>query len=546
MSGSRSGPAAQADWSKMPGNKLGGNAPGAPVLQEWKPSFNPWLIAASVMLATFMEVLDTSVANVALPHISGNLSATTDEATWVLTSYLVSNAIILPATAWLTTYFGRKRFLITCIIIFTLASAMCGAATSLGMLIFARILQGAGGGALQPIAQSVLLESFPPEKRGSAMALYGLGVVVAPIIGPTLGGWITDNYSWRWIFYINIPIGALAIFMANAFVEDPPYLRNRKPGRIDYIGFGLMAVGLATLQLILDKGQEEDWFASNWIVWATIMAVAALIAFIIWELRAKEPIVNLRVFSNRNFAVGTVLIASVGVVLYGTTALLPLFLQTLLGYPAVQSGMAVSPRGFGSIISMLIVGRLIGKVDGRFLIMFGFAVLAYSTYMLSGVNLEIATSNVIWPNIISGFAMGFVFVPLTTMAMGTLSNEQMGNASGIYNLMRNTGGSIGIAMVTTFLARGAQVHQAAMVSHLTPYDPAFQQRMHQATGALGAGGPVAAQQAYGSIYGTLVKQSMLMSYTDNFRMLAFLCLLSIPTALLFKRVRARKGPIAAH
>jgi DHA2 family multidrug resistance protein len=530
----------------MPGNKLGGNAPGAPVLQEWKPSFNPWLIAASVMLATFMEVLDTSVANVALPHISGNLSATTDEATWVLTSYLVSNAIILPATAWLTTYFGRKRFLITCIIIFTLASAMCGAATSLGMLIFARILQGAGGGALQPIAQSVLLESFPPEKRGSAMALYGLGVVVAPIIGPTLGGWITDNYSWRWIFYINIPIGALAIFMANAFVEDPPYLRNRKPGRIDYIGFGLMAVGLATLQLILDKGQEEDWFASNWIVWATIMAVAALIAFIIWELRAKEPIVNLRVFSNRNFAVGTVLIASVGVVLYGTTALLPLFLQTLLGYPAVQSGMAVSPRGFGSIISMLIVGRLIGKVDGRFLIMFGFAVLAYSTYMLSGVNLEIATSNVIWPNIISGFAMGFVFVPLTTMAMGTLSNEQMGNASGIYNLMRNTGGSIGIAMVTTFLARGAQVHQAAMVSHLTPYDPAFQQRMHQATGALGAGGPVAAQQAYGSIYGTLVKQSMLMSYTDNFRMLAFLCLLSIPTALLFKRVRARKGPIAAH
>jgi DHA2 family multidrug resistance protein len=545
---SSSGPAAKADWSKLPGNKPDSSTLNMPVRQEWKPSFNPWLIAASVMLATFMEVLDTSVANVALPHISGNLSATTDEATWVLTSYLVSNAIILPATAWLTTYFGRKRFLITCIVIFTLASAMCGAATSLGMLIFARILQGAGGGALQPIAQSVLLESFPPEKRGSAMALYGLGVVVAPIIGPTLGGWITDNYSWRWIFYINIPIGALAIFMANAFVEDPPYLRNRKPGRIDYIGFGLMAVGLATLQLILDKGQEEDWFASNWIFAATVIAVAALIAFIIWELRAKEPIVNLRVFTNRNFAVGTVLIASVGVVLYGTTALLPLFLQTLLGYPAVQSGMAVSPRGFGSIISMLIVGRLIGKVDGRFLIMFGFAVLAYSTYMLSGVNLQIATSNVIWPNIISGFAMGFVFVPLTTMAMGTLSNEQMGNASGIYNLMRNTGGSIGIAMVTTFLARGAQVHQAAMVSHLTPYDPAFQQRMHQTAGALATQGNPAAvtQQAYGAVYGTLVKQSMLMSYTDNFRLLAFLCLLSIPTALLFKRVRARKGPVAAH
>jgi DHA2 family multidrug resistance protein len=548
MSGDSRAAGARPDWSKLPGNKPVSAPASVPGQPEWKPSFNPWLIAASVMLATFMEVLDTSVANVALPHISGNLSATTDEATWVLTSYLVSNAIILPATAWLTTYFGRKRFLITCIIIFTLASAMCGAATSLGMLIVARILQGAGGGALQPIAQAVLLESFPPHKRGSAMALYGLGVVVAPIIGPTLGGWITDNYSWRWIFYINIPVGALAIFMANAFVEDPPYLRNRKPGRIDYVGFGLMAIGLATLQLILDKGQEEDWFASNWIVLTTVVAVLAVISFIIWELRAKEPIVNLRVFQNRNFAVGTLLIASVGVVLYGTTALLPLFLQTLLGYPAVQSGMAVSPRGFGSIISMLIVGRLIGKVDGRFLIMFGFSVLAYSTYMLSGVNLEIATSNVIWPNIISGFAMGFVFVPLTTMAMGTLSNEQMGNASGIYNLMRNTGGSIGIAMVTTFLARGAQVHQAAMASHLTPYDPAFQQRMQQATGALATQGnsATATQQAYGTIYGTLVRQAMLMSYIDNFRLLAFLCLLSVPTALLFKRVRARKGPVAVH
>ncbi|HMF55178.1 MAG TPA: DHA2 family efflux MFS transporter permease subunit [Pyrinomonadaceae bacterium] len=521
-----------------------------PSPQVWTPGFSPWLIAASVMLATFMEVLDTSVANVSLPHIAGNLSATTEEATWVLTSYLVSNAIVLPATAWLTTVFGRKRFLIVCIAIFTISSAMCGAATSLGMLIVARILQGAGGGALQPIAQSVLLESFPPEKRGSAMAIYGLGVVVAPIIGPTLGGWITDNYSWRWIFYINLPVGALAILMANMFVEDPPYIRNRKPGRIDYIGFGLMAVGLAAIQLVLDKGQEEDWFASSWIIGVTILAASAIIAFIVWELRAKEPIVNLRVFRNRNFAVGTLLIASVGIVLYGSTALLPLFLQTLLGYPAVQSGMAVSPRGFGSVLSMLIVGRLIGKVDGRFLIMFGFAVLAFSTNMYAGLNLQIATSNIVWPSIISGFAMGFVFVPLTTMAMGTLENEQMGNASGLYNLMRNTGGSIGIAMVTTFLARGAQAHQAAMTSHLTPYDTAFQQRVQQIAGALirqGMDAASATQQAYGTIYGILGRQAMLMSYIDNFRLLAFLCVLSIPTALLFKRVRARKGAsVAAH
>jgi DHA2 family multidrug resistance protein len=380
------------------------------------------------------------------------------------------------------------------------------------------------------------------------MALFGLGVVVAPIIGPTLGGWITDNYSWRWIFYINLPIGALAVFMANLFIEDPPYIKNQRPGRIDYIGFGLMAVGLAALQLVLDLGQREDWFHSPRIVWSVVLAVAGLVAFVIWELMTDAPIVNLRVFKNRNFAVGTMLISTVGIVLYGSIALLPLFLQTLLGYPAVESGMAVSPRGFGALVSMLIVGRLIGKVDSRFLIMFGFTVLAYSTYMLAGLNLDIATRNVVWPNIISGFAMGFIFVPLTTTTMGTLTNEQMGNASGLYNLMRNTGGSIGIALVTTLLARGAQAHQAAMVSHLTPYDPAFQQRLRQMMGALGGlGDPVtAAQKAYGAIYGTLVRQAMLLSYTDNFRLLALLCLVCVPAALLFKRVRAAKGPVAAH
>ena len=517
--------------------------------KEWRPSFNPWLIAASVMLATFMEVLDTSVANVALPHISGNLSATTEEATWVLTSYLVANAIILPATGWLTSVFGRKRFLIACIIIFTVASALCGAAASLDMLILARILQGAGGGALQPIAQSVLLESFPPEKRGSAMALYGLGVVVAPIIGPTLGGWITDNYSWRWIFYINIPIGALAVFMANSFVEDPPYIKNRKPGRIDYIGFSLMALGLAMAELTLDMGQQNDWFQSSWIVFTTLTAATALLLFIVWEFYVDEPIVNLRIFKNRNFAVGTVLIASVGVVLYGSTALLPLFLQTLLGYPAVQSGLAVSPRGLGSAISMLIVGRLVGKLDGRFLIMFGFIVLAFATNWLAGINLDISTSTLTFPIIVSGFAMGFVFVPLTTMAMGTLSNEQVGNAAGIYNLMRNLGGSIGIAAMTTLLARGTQTHQAALSPNLNQYSPAFQHLFEQLyNGFLATGGdPVAAtQQAYNAIYGILLRQAALLSYIDNFRLMALLCLICVPTALLFKRVRNAKAPVGVH
>src|ERR1041384_1000159 len=478
--------------------------------RQWTPSFNPWLIAASVMLATFMEVLDTSVANVALPHIAGNLSATPEEATWVLTSYLVSNAIILPAANWLGRFFGRKRFLIVCVIIFTASSALCGAATSLGMLIVARIAQGAGGGALQPIAQAVLMESFPREKRGSAMAVFGLGVVVAPIIGPTFGGWITDNYSWRWIFYINIPIGVLAVIMSNMFVEDPPYIREQRPGRIDYVGFGFMALALGAMQLVLDKGQEEEWFASSFITWVTILSVTALLIFVIWELRSREPIVDLHVLANRNFAVGTSLMIILGIVLYGTIALLPLFLPSLMGYPAVESGMAVSPRGIGAIASMLIVGRLINRVRGRYLVMFGFTVLALSIYQFSKINLEISISSIVWPNIFSGFAMGFIFVPLTTMALGTLTNEQMGNASGVFNLMRNTGGSVGIATVTTLLARGAQVHQAAMVAHLTPYDPAFQQRLGQMAARGGAG--MATQQAYAGIYGILVRQATLLSY----------------------------------
>jgi DHA2 family multidrug resistance protein len=495
-----------------------------------------------------MEVLDTSVANVALPHIAGNLSASTSESTWVLTSYLVSNAIILPATNWLGHRFGRRRVLIVCIAIFTLSSALCGAAASLGMLLFARVVQGAGGGALQPIAQAVLLESFPAAKRGAAMAVYGMGIVVAPIIGPTLGGWITDNYSWRWIFYINVPIGILAALMSHAFVEDPPYIKNQKPGRIDYIGFGLMALGLAALQIVFDKGQEDDWFSSSFIIRTALIAGIALTAFVIWELRSKDPIVNLRVLRNRNFAVGTALIAVMGIVLYGTIALLPLFLQTLLGYPALESGLAVSPRGIGAVISMVVVGRLVGKIDGRYLIMFGFGLTGLATYLLGDIDLQISVGNIAWPQVLSGLAIGFVFVPLTVMATGTLTNEQIGNATGIFNLMRNIGGSFGIAAVTTMLARGAQLHQAAMVHNLTPYDPAYQQRLHELTAALVArGNPMTAvQQAYGAVYGTLVQQATLLAYIDNFRMLAFLCLLCIPAALLFKRVKAGRPAPAMH
>jgi DHA2 family multidrug resistance protein len=500
------------------------------------------------MLATVMEVLDTSVANVALPHIAGNLSASTEEATWVLTSYLISNAIILPATSWITKYVGRKRFLIICIIIFTVASAICGAAPNLAILIIARILQGMGGGALQPIAQSVLLESFPPAKRGAAMAVYGMGIVVAPIIGPALGGWITDNYSWRWIFYINLPIGALATFMANAFVEDPPYVQNQRPGKIDYLGFGLMALGLGAMELTLDLGQQRDWFQDNLIVFTAAVSALSIISFVFWELYVDEPIVNLRVFLNRNFAVGCALIASVGVVLYGSTALLPLFLQTLLGYSAMDSGLAVSPRGVGSIISMVIVGRLIGWLDSRYLITFGFVVLSISTWMFTGIDLYITQSNIQIPMIISGFAMGFVFVPLTTMTMSTLPNEQIGNASGMYNLMRNTGGSIGIAIMTTLLARNSQVHTSSLMANINEYSIAFQQTFSQIYNGFLAqfGAETARQMAYATINGMVARQAAVLAYLDDFRILAFLCILCIPAGFLFKAVRHAKPVEGAH
>jgi MFS transporter, DHA2 family, multidrug resistance protein len=507
----------------------------------WRATANPWLIAAAVMSATFMEVLDTTVVNVSLPHIAGSMSATTEEATWVLTSYLVANAIVLPATGWLATFFGRKRFLVTCIIIFTIASALCGAATTLPMLIVARIFQGLGGGALQPISQAILLESFPPHKRGAAMAVFGLGVVVAPIIGPTLGGWITDNYAWRWVFYINLPVGAMALFLINLFIEDPPYIRAARPPRIDFLGFGLLALWIGCLQISLDKGQQEDWLASPMIKTLLITGAVGFVLFVFREMMTDHPLINLRVLKNRNFVTGTTLMMAMGAVLYGSIALLPLFLQTLLGYTSMKSGLTTSPRGFGSIVGMIIMGRILGFVDGRWLIAIGFSLLAYSTWQFGNLDLVIAPSNVIWPNIFNGFATSLVFVPMTTLAMGTLKNEQMGNATGIFNLMRNLGGSVGIATVAAFLSRGAQAHQAVLSGHVSTTDPVFMQRQAELTNlltpALGHG--PAGQAANGMIYGQLLQQSMLGAYIDNFRLLAILCVLCLPFLLLFKKSKTK-------
>jgi DHA2 family multidrug resistance protein len=522
--------------------------PDSPQAQEWRPRHNPWLITLTVMMAVFMEVLDTSIANIALPHVAGSLSATPEEATWILTSYLVSNAIVLPMTGWLGNHFGRKRVLISCIFMFTLASALCGLAWDLPTLVLARILQGFGGGAMVPIAQSIMLESFPPQKRGAAMAVFAQGVVVAPILGPTIGGWITDNYSWRWIFYINLPVGALAIFLAKWLVEDPPYIKRNLDAAIDYVGFFLLAVWLGTLQIVLDKGQEADWFGAHWVCWFTFISVISFIGLIWWEFRAEHPLVDLHVFKNRNFTVGLILMTSLAAILYGTTAQIPLFLQTLMGYPALQSGYAMSPRGVAAFVTTFFVGRLVGKIRMRWMLCFGFSTLAYSSFMLANINLQVSQINVIWPSIINGIAISFIFVPLTTATMSQLGQAQIGNASGLYNLMRNLGGSIGIAFVTTMLARGAQTHQALMAGHLTPTDPAYVQRLAAAKNLLGShADPVtAARQAYSAMYSLLDQQAHLWAFVDNFFLFGVLALGGIPLIFLFKRVQyTRKPPAGA-
>jgi len=515
--------------------------------QLWKPSHNPWLIAVTVMSATFMEVLDTSVANVSLPHIAGSLAVTTTESTWVLTSYLVANAIVLPMTGWLGNYFGRKRLLIACVSLFTIASVLCGMAGNLPFLILARILQGAGGGAMVPISQAILLESFPPQKRGAAMAAFAMGVVVAPIIGPTLGGWITDNYSWRWIFYINLPVGILSAIMCEAVVEDPPYITNAKVEKIDAIGFLFLAVWLGSLQIFLDKGDQEAWFESEKMRWLAVISVVTFFAFLIREFKTNHPLVDLRVLSNRNFSVGLLMITLVGAVLYGTTAALPIFLQTLLGYPALQSGLALSPRGVGALCTTILVGRIIGKVKNRHLIFFGFVLLAISSFWLGRISMTITQTAVIWPSVVNGIAVSFIFVPLTTISLGHLKQEQMPNATGLFNLMRNLGGSFGIAGVTALLSREAQLKHVSLAENFSPYNPVFQQHYGALANALQQQtGTESNMQSLHLLYLQLQQQAQLFAFVFDFRLFGVLCVCCIPLVFLFKSVRGKKPPVGAH
>ncbi len=524
------------------------NNPRANSLPGNPQNINPWLIALAVILPTFMEVLDTSIASVALPYIAGSLGASNSEATWVLTSYLVCNAIVLPVSGWLAQRFGRKRFLMTCIVIFTISSFMCGAANSLGMILLARAIQGAGGGALQPMSQSILLESFPEEKRGQAMALFGLGVVVAPILGPTLGGYLTDAYSWRWAFYINVPVGILAFIMITRYVFDPEYIRNAKPGRLDGIGLGLLATWLGCLQIILDKGQEDDWFGATWIRWATAILVISFITFIARMLMKDRPLVNLRIFRHRNFALGCVLIALFGGCIYGLITLLPLFYQEVMGYTAFNAGIAVSPRGLGAIVAMPLIGILTAKMDNRWLMGGGFLLFGICGIWFGEINLAISPWTFIWAIILSGFGSGMVFVPLSTTTMAGLSNEEIGSASGLYNLLRNVGASIGISITNTLLARHSQLHQADLIHNLTPSSRVYQEQLRQSAAGLAPkiGDAMSGAGALGRIYESLNVQALLLAYVDDFRYLALASFCCLPVVWMLKKAVGRKGLIHAE
>jgi DHA2 family multidrug resistance protein len=501
---------------------------------------NPWIIAISVMCCTFMEVLDTTVVNVSLPHIAGNLSATIDEATWVLTSYLVANAVILPMTGWLSNHFGRKRLLMASVVGFTVSSFLCGAAPTLPLLILFRLLQGACGGSLAPLSQAVLLEAFPPESRGKAMGFWGLGIVVAPVLGPVFGGWLTDSYSWRWVFYINLPVGILSIFMVQAFVFDPPYIRRSKAG-VDWWGIGLLTVWIGALQLAFDKGQELDWFSSRFINSLIAIAVVFLIAFLVRELTAEHPVVNLNVFKLRSYSAGVFLMTTLGFVLYGSIVLLPIWLQTLLGYPATTTGFTMAPRGLGSMIGMPLVGMFVSRFDPRKVLAGGLVLGAVSTWRLSQLNLDAGFWDLFWPQAIQGFGLGMVFVPLTTIAMNPVPREGMGNATSIYNLMRNVGGSIGIAIVAMLNTRFQQKYVAILGSNVTATNPQASLWLNSLKSMYlgnGSGQGLADQRAYASVFGMVQRQAAMRAFVDLFQLLTVVFLLMIPLTLLMKKPTA--------
>jgi DHA2 family multidrug resistance protein len=496
-----------------------------------------------------MEVLDTSIANVALPHIAGSLSAGQDESTWVLTSYLVSNAIVLPLSGWLSSIMGRKNFYMSCVALFTVSSFLCGLAPNLATLIIFRVLQGAGGGGLQPSEQAILADTFPPAKRGMAFAVYGIAVVTAPAIGPTLGGWITDNFTWRWIFFINIPVGIISLLLTSRLIQDPPYLKRRKLSetKIDYVGLGFVALGLGALQIVLDKGQRDDWFESHFILILSLIAAASLIFVIIWEWRHKDPIIDLHLFKDRTFAVSNLLMFMLGFALLGSTLLLPLFMQTLLGYTAEEAGLALMPGGFTIIVLLPLVGFLLSRYSPRWLLFFGLIVLSGSLFHMAGFDLEMDFRTAAVARMFQAAGMAFLFVPINTAAYAFLPRDKNNAASGLMNLARNIGGSVGISLVTTMLDRRSQVHLNDLSRNLSSGNPALRSMLAGASRAMQAHGSSAAlatKQAYALVEGTLQRQATMLAYIDDFRFLAVAILLMVPLVFLMKK--GKPGAVVVH
>jgi DHA2 family multidrug resistance protein len=516
-----------------------------------KPHVNPWIIAVAVSLAAFMEVLDTSIANVALPHIAGNLGASNDESTWVLTTYLVSNAIVLPISGFLVSWLGRKRFFLMCIVLFTASSFLCGIAPSLGLLLLFRVMQGAFGGGLQPMAQAILADTFPPAKRGLAFALYGITIICAPAVGPTFGGWITDNYSWRWIFYINVPVGILAVLMVYHLLQDPPDLAREKKGagRFDYIGFALLAIGVGALQVVLDKGQEDDWFGSHFITTLIVIAVVGLVSLVIWEWFHKDPIVDVRLFKNFNFASTNVMFFVVGVVLFSSTVLLPQFLQNLLGYTAESAGMVLSAAAILLLFVLPLVGRLLARIQARYLLAFGWITLALGMYIsCKRLDLLISFRAAMWIRIVGYLPVGFLFVPLTAAGYVGLPKEKSNAAAGLMNFMRNMGQSVGTSAVTTLIARRSQYHQSVLAEYTRSprFDAAVAGLADRLT-HVGLSAHSAHRQALARMYNLLVGQAQAISYVEVYWLLGMVSVLMFFLSfLLAKNEPGAGGQVSMH
>ena len=528
----------------------------APAITPSGRPINPWWIGLTVTLATFMELLDTSIANVSLPHIAGGLGTSLDEATWVLTSYLVANAVVLPLSAWLSRVFGRKNYYMTCVALFTVSSLMCGVAPNLGLLIFFRVLQGIAGGGLAPSEQAMLVDTFPPEKRAAAFGLYSMAIVLAPAIGPTLGGWITDNSSWRWIFFINIPVGVLSVFLTSRLVTDPPAfteerrrIRASGQGRIDYVGILLLAIGFGCLEVVLDKGQEDDWFGSPFITAFTVISVLALIIAVVWELNHKDPVIDLTLFANRNFAIACLLFFLFGFILFSTTVLVPQLLQSLNNYDATTAGMVLTPGAIVIIIMAPLIVRLTPIVGAKRLIAIGFSIMAVALWHMSQLDLSADYTTFAQARMLQAFGLGFLIVPISQVTYSYLPMEKNNRASSLTNLFRNEGGSFGITFANVVLAQRGQFHQSIIAQHLTPDHSLYRDWLQHSASALVHGGYsaiAAASRAEAQLYALLNQQASLLSYLDCFAGLILPACLGVTLAFAIKSFKGPRKQAAAH